>query len=154
MEKKRLFEAIMKIANERDELRKKVKRQEFEIASLNQVHDCDVQMIDDTKGKAVELYNRIDEKDEVIKKQKETIEYLRRSCNRKESKLIEEEQELVELDEKDKIIDLMAEEISQSIINTCPLGDYNYNLDCENKCNNDYKECWKQYFKNKVKEVK
>ena len=57
------------------------------------------------------------------------------------------------LKEKDKIIDLMAEEISESIINTCPLEDYNYDLDCENKCNDDYKECWKQYFANKVKKV-
>ena len=57
------------------------------------------------------------------------------------------------LKEKDKIIDLMAEEISESIITTCPLEDYNYDLDCENKCNDDYKECWKQYFANKVKKV-
>ncbi len=57
------------------------------------------------------------------------------------------------IEEKDKIIDLMAEEISKSIINTCPFVDYDYDLDCENKCNDDYKECWKQYFANKVKEV-
>lgn len=66
-EAKRLFEAIMKIANERDE---------------------------------------------IIKKQKEQIEYLRRSCDRKEECLIEEQQENAELKnklkEKDKIIDLMA----------------------------------------------
>lgn len=54
--------------------------------------------------------------------------------------------------EKDKIIDLMAEEISKNITNTCPFADYNYDLDCENKCNDNYKECWKQYFENKVKE--
>lgn len=58
-----------------------------------------------------------------------------------------------ELDLKDKIIDLMAEEISKNITNTCPFADYNYDLDCENKCQDDYKECWKQYFANKVKEV-
>ena len=56
------------------------------------------------------------------------------------------------LKEKDKIIDLMAEEISKNITNTCPFADYNYDLDCENKCNDNYKECWKQYFENKVKE--
>lgn len=55
---------------------------------------------------------------------------------------------------KDKIIDLMLEEISNNIINTCPLEDYNYDLDCENKCNDNYKECWKQYFENKAKEEK
>ena len=112
-EAKRLFEAIMKIADNRDELQKTVEQQSFEISSLKQVHEHDVQMIDDTKGKAVELYDRIEQ--------------------------------------KDKIIDLMAEEISKNITNTCPFVDYNYDLDCENKCNNNYKECWKQYFENKAK---
>lgn len=92
-----------------------------------------------------------------LEKQKEQIDYLRRSCDRKEECLIEEQQENAELKnklkEKDKIIDLMAEEISKNIINTCPLEDYNYDLDCENKCNDNYKECWKQYFENKSKEV-
>lgn len=53
---------------------------------------------------------------------------------------------------KDKIIDLIADEIANSITNTCPLEDYNYDLECENKCNDNYKECWKQYFENKAKE--
>lgn len=57
------------------------------------------------------------------------------------------------LKEKDKIIDLMLEGISKNILNTCPLEDYNYDLDCENKCNDNYKECWKQYFENKAKEL-
>ena len=57
------------------------------------------------------------------------------------------------LEEQDKIIDLMLEEISKNILNTCLLEDYNYDLDCENKCNNNYKECWKQYFKNQAKEL-
>ena len=57
------------------------------------------------------------------------------------------------LKEKDKIIDLMANEIANNITNTCPLEDYNYDLDCENKCNDNYKECWKQYFENKAKEL-
>ena len=48
----------------------------------------------------------------------------------------------------------MADEIANSITNTCPLEDYNYDLDCENKCNDNYKECWKQYFENKAKEAK
>lgn len=58
-----------------------------------------------------------------------------------------------QLQNKDKIIDLMSEEISKNILNTCPLEDYNYDLDCENKCNDNYKECWKQYFENKAKEL-
>ena len=69
-------------------------------------------MIDDVKGKAVELYDRIEEKDKTIEQQKEQIDYLRRSCDRKEECLIEEQQENAELKnklkEKDKIIDLMA----------------------------------------------
>ena len=58
------------------------------------------------------------------------------------------------LEQKDKIIDLMLNEITNNHINTCPLEDYNYDLDCENKCNDNYKECWKQYFENKAKEEK
>ena len=58
------------------------------------------------------------------------------------------------IEQQDKMIDLMLEEISNNFINTCPLEDYNYDLDCENKCNDNYKECWKQYFENKAKEVK
>lgn len=58
------------------------------------------------------------------------------------------------INKQNKIIDLMADEIANSITNTCPLEDYNYDLDCENKCNDNYKECWKQYFENKAKEVK
>ena len=51
---------------------------------------------------------------------------------------------------KDKMIDLMAEEMKKRA--TCPLDDYNYDLDCENKCNNNTKECWKQYFERKVED--
>lgn len=96
-EAKRLFEAIMKIADERDKIK--------------QEYDRDTHI----------LQNQLD------------------LANAKNI-------------EKDKIIDLMAEEISKSIINTCPNEDYNYDLDYENKCNDNYKECWKQYFENKVKE--
>lgn len=56
------------------------------------------------------------------------------------------------VEQKNKIIDSMAEEISKNTTNICPFADYNYDLDCENKCNDNYKECWKQYFENKVKE--
>lgn len=55
-----------------------------------------------------------------------------------------------EIEKKDKMIDLMAEEIKKRA--TCPLDDYNYDLDCENKCNNNTKECWKQYFERKVED--
>lgn len=55
-----------------------------------------------------------------------------------------------EIEKKEKMIDLMAEEISNSILNTCPLADYDVDLDCENKCKDDYKACWKKYFERKV----
>lgn len=58
-----------------------------------------------------------------------------------------------EVQRQDKIIDLMLEEINKNILITCPLEDYNYDLDCGNKCNDNYKERWKQYFENKVKEM-
>ena len=111
-EAKRLFEAIMKIADNRDELQKAVERKDLEISSLKQLHDYDTKMTDDVKVKAVELYDKIEEKDKTIEQQKEQIDYLRRSCERKEECLIEEQQENAELEnklkEKDKIIDLMA----------------------------------------------
>lgn len=111
---KRLFEAIMKIADNRDELQKTVERKDLEISSLEQVHDYDVEMIDDVKGKAVELYDKIEE--------------------------------------KDKIIDLMAELINNQDIDEdiCKQMLQHKNCDeSEEKC----KKCIKQYFKNKVKEV-
>ncbi len=43
-----------------------LKQQELEISSLKQTHDYDVKMIDEVKGKAVELYNRIKEKEKLI----------------------------------------------------------------------------------------
>lgn len=68
-------------------------------------------------------------------------------------KTIEDTLKIIEDNEvKDKIIDEMAEEISKSIVNTCPFADYNVDLDCENKCQDNYKECWKQYFERKVEE--
>ena len=43
-----------------------IEEQDFRIKSLEQVHEYDMQMIDEVKGKAVELYNRIEEKDKII----------------------------------------------------------------------------------------
>lgn len=94
---------------------------------------------------------------EAIEKQDELIEYLRRSCNRKEEDVISMRDENFELETKveqqEKMIDLMLDEIANNIANTCPLEDYDYDFDCKNKCNDNYKECWKQYFENKSKEV-
>lgn len=62
------------------------------------------------------------------------------------------EKQRTEIENKDKIIDLMTEEIAENILNTCPQADYNCDLDCENRCKNDYKKCWKQYFEKRVEE--
>ncbi len=144
---KRLFEAIMKIADNRDELQKTVERKDLEISSLEQVHDYDVEMIDDVKGKAVELYDKIEEKDKIIEQQKEQIDYLRRSCDRKEECLIEEQQENAklenELEQKDKQIEQYQNMLVTNDIKNCN------EFEDKEKC----KICIKQYFKNKVKEV-
>jgi uncharacterized protein YaaN involved in tellurite resistance len=70
---KRLFEAIMKIADERDELRETVERQNLEIISQKQVHDYDLKMIDDVKGNAVKLYKELEERDQIINAMAEYI---------------------------------------------------------------------------------
>ena len=57
--------------------------------------------------------------------------------------------------EYEAVIEEMAEYLS--IVRDCPNEDKGANLDCENRCSNDdnlYAECWKQYFRNKVKENK
>lgn len=56
------------------------------------------------------------------------------------------------LKEKDKIINLMAEHISN--ITDCPFENEGKYLDCERMCDvRTDKECWKQYFGNKAKEL-
>ena len=94
----------------------------------------------------------------LIEQQKEQIDYLRRSCGRKENILIEEQQENAELEnklkEKDKIINLMVNHIATSDSYLCQY------LDITTKCKyyagengNTCDECIKQYFENKAKEV-
>ena len=57
-----------------------------------------------------------------------------------------------QLQSKDKIIDLMEEYISN--IADCPFESEGKYLDCEKMCDvRTDKECWKQYFENKVKET-
>ena len=56
------------------------------------------------------------------------------------------------LEEKDKIIDLMAEYISN--MTDCPFESEGKYLDCERMCDvRTDRECWKQYFENKAKEL-
>lgn len=92
---KRLFEAIMKIADERDKIKQEYDRDTHILQN----------QLDLANAKKIE-------KDKIIEQQKEQIDYLRRSCDRKEECLIEEQQENAELKnklkEKDKIIDLMT----------------------------------------------
>lgn len=58
-----------------------------------------------------------------------------------------------EIEKKDKIIDLMAEYISN--ITYCSFESEGKYLDCEKMCNvRTDKECWKQYFERKVEDVK
>ena len=56
-----------------------------------------------------------------------------------------------EVEQKDKVIDLMAEHISN--ITDCPFESKGKYLDCERMCDvRTDKECWKQYFENEAKE--
>ena len=57
-----------------------------------------------------------------------------------------------ECEEKDKIIDLMLDYISN--VTDCPFESERKYLDCERMCGiRTDKECWKQYFENKAKEL-
>lgn len=121
------------------------------------------------------------QKDKTIEQQKEQIDYLRRSCDRKEECLIAEQQEnaeleneleqkdkqieqyqnmlvtndmlhVIECENKDKIIDLMAETINDYDIDEDICKQMGQNKNCnefedKEKC----KKCIKQYFENKVK---
>lgn len=76
------------------------------------------------------------------KKIKEEFKAVDNECSRLEQKEVELE----------KAIDLMAKLISNII--DCPLESEGEDLDCEKMCGlRTEEECWKQYFKNKAKEV-
>lgn len=105
----------------------------------------------------------LEEKDKQIDKlKKHNDELLRKLRNRvKEVKKLEKyslyKEEFSRLNKqlqnKDKIIDLTAEYISN--ITDCPFESEGKYLDCEKMCDvRTDKECWKQYFENKAKEVK
>lgn len=68
-------------------------------------------------------------------------------------KIADERDELKqELEQKNKQVDLMAEYISN--ITDCPFESEKTYLDCKRMCDvRTDKECWKQYFENKAKEV-
>ncbi len=109
---KRLFEAIMSIADEKDKLKK---------------HNDDLLR---------KLRNRVKE----VKKLEKYSLY-----KEEFSKLNKQ------LQNKDKIIDLMLDYISN--MTDCPFESKRKYLDCERMCDiRTDKECWKQYFKDKANE--
>lgn len=124
---------------------------------LNLLEKKDIDIIE-AKEANRQLSVELQKKDEQIEKLKQSkIRQLERYKKYKEN--IDNQHEKIyedlveEIEFKDKIIDLMEEEILNIILNTYPLADYNVDLDCENKCKDDYKACWKQYFEDKVTDI-
>ena len=124
----------------------------------------DKKYINTRNSKAIEIVlSMLEEKDKQIDKlKKHNDDLLRKLRNRvKEVKKLEKYSQYKkefsrlnkQLQNKDKIIDLMAEYISN--ITDCPFESEGKYLDCEKMCDvRTDKECWKQYFENKAKEVK
>ena len=112
-----------------------------------------------TKEQAIEALK--EHKEQIDKLKKHNDELLRKLRNRvKEVKKLEKyslyKEEFSKLNKqlqnKDKIIDLTAEYISN--ITDCPFESEGEYLDCEKMCDvRTDKECWKQYFENKAKEL-
>lgn len=65
-EAKKLFEAVMKIADERDSLRKIVERQNLEIMAQKDAHAFDTEITKDVNEKAIELFKELKEKEQII----------------------------------------------------------------------------------------
>lgn len=76
-EAKRLFEAIMKIADERDELRETVERQNLEIMAQKDAHDFDAEITNDVNEIAVKLLKKLKEKNEIINRQNEELKKIK-----------------------------------------------------------------------------
>lgn len=130
---KRLFEAIMSIADERDELRQKVKEINKGINSLMQ-----------SRKKWKYRYYKMKNKNKDLQKSVEQIYDNYQDIGKMAFDYADK------LEQKDKIIDLMLEYISN--ITDCPFENEGKYLDCERMCDvRTDKECWKQYFENKAK---
>lgn len=103
----------------------------------------------------VNLTVQLKKKNEIINKQKELIEYLRRSCDRKEDNWIEEQQENVELEtkleEKEQIINAMVEYIATLDIDEDICKKMGIFKDCEIKDVENCKKCIIKYFRKKYK---
>lgn len=76
-EAKRLFEAIMKIADERDVLRKTVERQNLEIMAQKDARNFDAEITNDVNEKAIELFKELKEKNKIINKQNEELKKIK-----------------------------------------------------------------------------
>lgn len=104
-------------------------------------NDYDTKMIDDIKGKAVELYDRIEEKDKTIEQYQNML-------------VTNDMLHVIECENKDRIIDLMAENINNYDIDEDICKQMGQNKNCnEFEDKERCKICIKQYFKNKLKEV-
>ena len=134
-EAKRLFEAIMKIADERDELKNEVRERDKGINSLMQ-----------SRKKWKYRYYKTKKENKDLQKSEQQIYDDYQDIG----KIAFEYSDKIE--QQNKIIDLMAEYISN--IRDCPFENEGKYLDCEKMCDiRTDVECWKQYFANKAKEV-
>ncbi len=138
-ENTRLRRQVFDLELENEEFKKTVERQNLEIMAQKDAHDFDTEIANET-----------------INKQKELIEYLRRSCDRKESCWIEEQHENVELEtkleEKEKIINAMVEYIANLDIDEDICKKMGIFQDCEIKDVENCKKCIIEYFKNKMRQ--
>lgn len=96
----------------------------------------------------------------MLENQKERIDYLMRSIERKEQSLIEEHEENIEcytkIEEKDKIIDEMTKTINEAYYASGDFEEWFENKICKIQRYEDYtylEKDIKQYFENKAKEV-
>ena len=124
----------------------------------------DKKYINTRNSKAIEIVlSMLEEKDkQIYKLKKHNDDLLRKLRNRvKDVKKLQKyslyKKEFSglnkQLQNKDKQTDLMAEYISN--ITDCPFESEGKYIDCEKMCDvRTDKECWKQYFENKAKEVK
>lgn len=124
-EAKRLFEAIIKMADERDRIKQKYDRDTHILQ--NQLDLSNAKNIE--KDKQIEKYINMLATNDML--------------------------HVLEYEEKDKIIDIMAEQINNYDIDEDVCKQMGQKEDCnefedKEKC----KECIKQYFRNKSKETK
>ena len=137
-EEKRLFEAIMQITDERDELKNKVRERNKGINSLIQ-----------SRKKWKKRYYKMKNKNKDLQKSVEQIYYDYQDIGKMAFDYSDK------IEQQEKIIDLMAEAINNYDIDEDVCKQMEQKQNCNEfedtkKC----KECIKQYFENKAKEIK